>query len=419
MAQVHEYYSAVPAAASAPIYPGLLQPSQRRQAPTGFTTGLTTGLTTGPNTAPPLSSGLDYTPQLRNPLAPPPIDALPAELLDAVLDTFPTPALLPLASVSRRFYLVVSRLLYRRLRRAVALANYQLTLACYHPSAKISTPYLRCAYLGTDGLDDPDDASLLRGLPSMYSRFRPVPPSDADVHVRNYRAIRRTMNFFMLSDTASGGTAATALQTVAGGGVEGEAAAGAAAAGAAASAAQADSAAPKVPPLVAYDVHLDEGELFSQLCTVANLVKTSARPGLFLNSVNVNDGVIRVWRDWLGKRAAETATATAATATKNDNDDPDDKNVLWAYMGKHMGMRFRVTEQPSPAAAVENNNNNNNHNNHNNARRATAPVEEPPVSFQLEYEELYVRTYELLLSMEAAEMQDASGFGRAVIVSSL
>ncbi|CAK7225725.1 hypothetical protein SCUCBS95973_005960 [Sporothrix curviconia] len=363
-------------------------------------------------------------PQLRDPSGPPPIDALPPELLDAVLATFPTPALLPLAAVSRRFYLIVARLIYRRLRRAVALANYQLLLACYHPSAKISTPYLHCAYLGTDGLDDdpdagPDDALFLQRLPGMYSRFRPVPPDDADVHVRNYRAIRRTMNFFMLSDTASGGTPATALQTVAGGG-RGEGGKRGKSGGPA-TATQA--------PMVAYDVHLDEGELFSQLCTVTNLVKTSSQPGLFLNCVNINDGVIRVWRDWLSGRVTDRQGGRKEDKEKEKKEKKKDKeksqsfpsiaddpnqHVLWAYTGKHVGMRFRVTERASPLEqAVDNNNDNNNQ------RRATAPVEEPAVSFQLEYEELVVRTYELLLALEAAEVRDATSSGRGIIVASL
>ncbi|CAK7206614.1 hypothetical protein SEUCBS139899_009414 [Sporothrix eucalyptigena] len=321
----------------------------------------------------------------RDLLAPPPIDSLPPELLDAVLERFPTPALLPLAGVSRRFHFLVSRLLYRRLRRAVALANHQIVLACYHPSAKISTPYLNCAYLGTDGLDDPDEA--LNRLPSMYSRFRPLPPDETDVHVRNYRAIRRTMNFFMLSDTASGETAATALQTVAGSQV--------------------------AAPLVSYDVHLDEGELFSQLCTVTNLVRTSPRQGLFLNCVNINDGVIRVWRDWLGKRvegqAEERAAAGGASPTPGSIPsiaDDANQHVLWAYTGKHVGMRFRVTERASPLVQA------------NPHQRATHTVEEPPVSFQLEYEELLVRSYELLLALEDAEVQEASS-ARGVVVSSL
>ncbi|KJR81938.1 uncharacterized protein SPSK_03425 [Sporothrix schenckii 1099-18] len=344
--------------------------------------------------------------------SPPPVNSLPPELLDDVLNFFPTSALLKFAGVNRRFHNVVARLLYRRLRHAVALANHQLILACYHPSAKISSPHLNCAYLGTEGLDLPCPESgadngpedTLRRLPTMYSRFRPVPPSASDVHVRNYRAIRRTMNFFLLSDTTSGGTAATALQTVK------EGTAGAASG----------------PPLVCYDVHLDEGELFSQLCTVTNLVKTSGQPGMFLNCVNINDGVIRVWRDWLDTRATATtaaegaASASASASTKTASQKPPSiadtsQHVLWAYTGKHVGMRFRVTERAVPAnrlvtaAQLDNER----------FRRATMPPEEPPVSFVLEYEELLVRTYELLLAMEAVEAQDASHGMRGVVMSSL
>lgn len=343
-----------------------------------------------------------------------PIDGLPTELLDDVLASFPTPALLPLAGVCRRFHALVSRLLYRRLRRAVALARYQLILACYHPSAKISTPYLHCQYLGTDDLDGPADHdapdNALHRIATMYSRFRPVPPSDADVHVRNYRAIRRTMNFFMLSDMASGGTAATALQTVAGAPARG---------GTPASPASLASPATSgdALPLVAYDVHLDEGELFSQLCTVTSLVRTGARPGLFLNCVNIDDGVIRVWRDWLSQRvrpAAAAAVAASPSATEAGGNQAipsvvdTDQHILWAYTGKHVGMRFRVTEGDQPT-------------DHENrfTRRATALVEEPAVSYQLEYEELLVRTYALLLAVETAAAQETAQSSRGVVVASL
>jgi hypothetical protein len=42
-----------------------------------------------------------------------------------------------------------------------------------------------------------------------------------------------------------------------------------------------------------------DDESFAQLCTITNLVRMGPKPGLFRSHINMSDGVIRVWRDWL------------------------------------------------------------------------------------------------------------------------
>lgn len=312
---------------------------------------------------------METLPSLDEPQLQAPIDTLPPELLDDICSLFPTPALLPIASVNRIFHDVVARLLYRRLRHALASSAHELILECYHPSAKISTPYLHCAYMGTDGLDqategidDVPGSTLLR-LPSMYSRFRPIPHDDRDAHVRNYRAIRRTMNFFMFSETSAGTAGTSALTMPKHHDHDGEH--------------EDDS-----PPLVSYDIYLDDSELFSQLCTKTNLVKKGPRRGLFLSCANVNDGVIRVWRDWLSRRNDARIAEAEERKTKGrswrpvreDLTDRRQDTVLWSYTGKRVGMKFRVTETtvPDPAAPV-----------------LSMVSDDLPVSYQLEYEGNY------------------------------
>ncbi len=117
-------------------------------------------------------------------------DGRPSQILDSALSRLPTPSLLRLAAVNRRFYSVVVRLLNRRLARATTLPQHQVILECFHPSARQSTPYLLCKYLGTDGLDhgpvaareggaehtlDLGDCLDLQDMKRLYSRFRPVP----------------------------------------------------------------------------------------------------------------------------------------------------------------------------------------------------------------------------------------------------
>jgi hypothetical protein len=62
--------------------------------------------------------------------------------------------------------------------------------------------------------------------------------------------------------------------------------------------------------LVSDFVHLESHELFSQLCTTTNLVRLGPRRGVFTSFVNVADGVIRIFRDWLAKSAAITQNST-------------------------------------------------------------------------------------------------------------
>jgi hypothetical protein len=90
--------------------------------------------------------------------------------------------------------------------------------------------------------------------------------------------------------------------------------------------------------LVTQDIHLESHELFSQLCTRANLVKTSPRRGLFHSCVNVGEGILRVWRDWLAERAEG---AQCGETNKGDLST----EILWADSKKTVGLRVTVVER--------------------------------------------------------------------------
>lgn len=109
------------------------------------------------------------------------------------------------------------------------------------------------------------------------------------------------------------------------------------------------------------DVYLDEDELFSQLCAVTYVAKRGPRPGLFVSHVNMSDGVIRVWRDWLARAAVDGPVSTSNSV--------GDKAVLWADASKNVGVRFKVT-----AAASEN------------MPLISGPNDHPPVAYTLQYE---------------------------------
>ncbi|KAK3353423.1 hypothetical protein B0T25DRAFT_210479 [Lasiosphaeria hispida] len=285
------------------------------------------------------------------------INTVPNEILISVLSTLPTHSLLPLVAVSRRFCSVILRILRQRLRRAASLPDHCLILECYHPSAKLSTPYLYCDYLYTDGLEpsspssspprEPADGSAaIPTLGMMYSHFRPVAQDE------NRRARRRYPR--------QAAAAAAALHS-------------------------------ECP---SQDIFLDETELFSQLCTVTNLVKMGPRPGLFLSHVNVGEGVMRVWRGWLAANAADAGTADASLKAP----------ILWADASQDVGVRFRVTERREVGELDP-------------VLLAVDDVDEVPVAYRLEFEELVVRAGRLLLSVEHSEVQEVTTSGKAIVIA--
>lgn len=224
---------------------------------------------------------------------------------------------------------------------AAWLPDHELILECYHPSAKLSTPYLHCDYLGTDGLagyDEDEERQLTFGqLHNLYSRFRPV------VQEENRRARARY--------PSAGGMQLNDDDTA------------------------------------SITVHLDEGEMFSQLCAVTNMVKTGPRRGLFLSHVNINDGVVRVFRRWLIARAAG---------------EGEDEPILWTDRYKTVGLKFRVQENVDQRPALW-----------------SEDDEDPPLSYTLVYEELLVRTSRLLLNVEKSEDQEVMSTGKAIVIASI
>ncbi|KAI1265251.1 hypothetical protein F5Y18DRAFT_64259 [Xylariaceae sp. FL1019] len=133
------------------------------------------------------------------------IYSLPNEILISALEPFSTRSLLPLAATSRRFRGIVGRL---------------------HYCNKISTPYLFCKYLGTDGLSDAGNEPDLDHLNRLYSRFEPFLGEEH----------RRPRLRWPINRTVSS---------------------------------EVEEVLAEAP---SQDVHLEAGELFSQLCTLTNLV---------------------------------------------------------------------------------------------------------------------------------------------------
>ncbi|KAI1201772.1 hypothetical protein F5X97DRAFT_289522 [Nemania serpens] len=269
--------------------------------------------------------------------------SLPNELIINTLDSLPTRSLLPLAAVSRRFKGLVGRLHYYRLVEATALQGRELILECYHPSDRLTTPSLFCKYLGTDGLSEAGEDANIEDLTRLYSRFKPFLGDE------NRRPRARWPTVRVLE-----GAEKPLIQ---------------------------------VP---SYDVDLEAGELFTQLCAVTNLVKIGPKRGLFHSIDNVTDGVIRVWREWLREQAERSATEEQRGGPTH----PDDSSILWTDSSKSVGVRFRVLPKEEGYAPL-----------------LLDRDEESAVSYTLEYQELLVRTNKLLLILEISEAQQLTHAG--------
>ncbi|KAF4637552.1 hypothetical protein G7Y89_g521 [Cudoniella acicularis] len=229
---------------------------------------------------------------------------------------------------------------------AASHKDYKLILECYHPSAKFYTPYLFCDYIDTPGLSR-DDCEALRAdenngslgkLSKLYSYFRPLKPD-------SYRRVLRP-------HPAGGWPTLPPIGLV-----------------------------NKHEELVCQDVYLDSHELFSQLVTTTNIVKLGPKPGVFMSSVNVGEGLTRVWRHWLSE-------CVRCEAQEDEPRYEREKKLLWADSANNVGLRMNVVERKDLEPIV--------------VRRD----EDPPVSYTLQYKELAVRTSQLLLMMERSFEQE-------------
>ena len=250
-----------------------------------------------------------------------PIYNLPNELLLNIFSLLPTPALLPLSAVSRRFSALSLRLLKIRLLQATALDGYLLLLECFQPSAKLTEPPSFCTYLGTNGLDVVQDPSLpspgrdgsgaevadeLKHLSGLYSRFRPnsrrPDPTPRRWHPAGDVPGTRTWD---IAEASSSRAAESNNDTV------------------------------------TQTVSLEAGDLLTQLCAVTNLVKLDPRRGLIADRVELNEGIVRIWRNWLSERSRDYHAS--------DNTDlqslPLEERILWANDGHNVGIKLRVRQR--------------------------------------------------------------------------
>ncbi|KAJ5081799.1 hypothetical protein NUU61_010063 [Penicillium alfredii] len=301
------------------------------------------------------------------------VDSLPNEIFVQILSEFSTRALLPLATVCRRFHALVLRIIHYRLLVDTSLREYQLLLECFHPSSKLTEPHVFCKHIGTDGLSDQDNeleidpAQQLGRLTGLYSRFRP--------EARDEDKASRVPSSGRTPHTGSGGVTSGSCANTNG-----------------------------TDTGVTREVNLEGFEDFSQLCVVVNLVQVMPGTSLLLSALNIEDGVIRLWREWLRKQCDWwKATAEQAKEEGSMAQIPQDwDDMLWVDQHKTVGLKMRVRAKAwNPAFPILM---------HHDDRDEGAWV-----GYEVDLRELHIRSTRLLLTVEQSQEEQQQYQNNAVI----
>ncbi|KAK0916653.1 hypothetical protein LTR91_023123 [Friedmanniomyces endolithicus] len=166
--------------------------------------------------------------------------------------------------------------------------------------------------------------------------------------------------------------------------------------------------------IVTESVTVDAHDLFSQLTTQAYLGKRESTRGFLFSIQEVSEGTIRVWRDWLARQCeskkwtdGDTVIVhhdTPVVPARDWNEDPTkDPRILWVNTrDDNVGIRFRVLERTWERDRP----------------LLYSSDVEVAVSYQVEFEEVLVRTTHLLLKLEEAEQQMANHSGKAIVFGS-
>ena len=219
--------------------------------------------------------------------------SLPSELLIQIFSLFSTPALLPLTTISHRVLSLITSILRSRMLRAAPVPGHILFLDCFRPSQRFQKPSLHCSQSNTPNLEHADFTNLR----NIYSNFRIG-------HGARHTLRSRQLNPVPLPQTN-----------------------GPAYFNPTASIASVSSSQPTFDTL-----HLDDHELFTQLVIDCSVV--SAERSMLRAFAKIQEGVIRVWKEWLDEAAAEGP----------DNGVRRESNILWINLKRNVGLRINVTK---------------------------------------------------------------------------
>ncbi|OAA76740.1 Cyclin-like F-box [Akanthomyces lecanii RCEF 1005] len=293
------------------------------------------------------------------------LERLPNEILVTILDHLPLKELLKATIICRQIHILAVHTLQLRLRAVSSIPSHELILECYHPSLKISTPYLSCRYLGTrhptDCEDDcaaQKDCSDLHHVCQLYASFRPVVTEE-----------NRRRRFRMVWPVSVQGGAPAGFDSD--------------------------------DEVATQDLHLDNGELFSQLCVALNLVTLGRHAGVFVSHYNMSEHVVRVFRHWLSDMAAAGSSSGGQPWNAAAKIPIASDRILWVDAARTIGLRFHVSVGPAERMPL-----------------LSGQDEDPAVSYGLAYEELLIRSTSLLMAVEASTSKELEPSRNSIILSS-
>ena len=226
-----------------------------------------------------------------------------------ILTFFPSHHLLFLAAVSRRFRDIAAHIVYGRLIVATSLENRKLILECYHPTNQYTEPYLFCESLNTPGqpseIQSPESMGHFRGeddclrtIATRYSSFRPV-RGHADVKPGRPRSPESTPDTQSILNPS-----VTSFV----------------------------SRSEDEEKRMTRNVHLDNDELFSQLCISIALVQLGPRHGVFLSCIDIlRKRTARIWRQWLLENSSDSV-------------DGGPERIIWADQARNVGLKVQIRE---------------------------------------------------------------------------
>ncbi|KAE8309414.1 hypothetical protein BDV41DRAFT_567367 [Aspergillus transmontanensis] len=208
--------------------------------------------------------------------------SLPNEVFVQILCLLPTHSLLPLTTVSHRFYALILRILHYRILVSVSLNKYNLMLDCLNPSSYTTEPHVFCKYLGTDGL-----SSQYEGKGSLtmliVSTVHPEQPESS---------------------------------------------------------------------VVTLPIELEAFETFIQICVAVNIVEVMWGSNFPLGAVTVDNGVIRLFGDWLKTHAKHSGQSHGSSPESEESDNiacsltsEAPYQIVWVGQERNVGLKVRVKEK--------------------------------------------------------------------------
>jgi hypothetical protein len=283
---------------------------------------------------------------------------LPSELLIQVLDHFPTPSLLPLTTVSSRVHDIICRIIRNRLLTAALVPDHILFFDCFHPTLRFTQPSLHCRHLATQHLDSRADTEHGEAAGSSMTLISDgsVLNSNAGAHLSHLRGLRSCYKPFHRQQTPRrpprpgdipGSRTFDPTASIASVTTHPNAPVSTLAGPSNAEAASVIQQAALPIRTTHQTLHLDPGELFTQLVLQVNVV--SSRPGLFRSFIQVCDGVVRVWREWLvGAAAATSRLDEAIELGLTETESGMEARTLWVAPDQDVGLLVRVRRVAGP-----------------------------------------------------------------------